>query len=275
MSYKSILTYCDTEPASEVQVSAAIEVTRSFDAHLTIAAVGYEPDIPPNAFASGSGFELAELFERSRAQAAELTGKASEMLTRQALKGDAVPLVSTYGALGMNFGDLARFADLVVLCQPTVATDESAAERFIEGALFSGDAAVLICPRNMPQPVGNKIVIGWNGDRETLRAVRRAMPFLMRASSIEIAVIDPPGGAGSPGADLATLLARHGLDPQVSALPSAGLRVSEVLSQCMSDLDADLLVMGAYGHSRFREYIIGGATRDIILEARVPVLMAH
>ena len=118
-------------------------------------------------------------------------------------------------------------------------------------------------------------MIGWNGDREALRAVRRALPFLRGAAKVEIAIIEPTGSDGDPGADLAVFLARHGVGSEITTHPLGGRSVSEVLRQRVTDSDADLLGMGAYGHSRVREYVIGGATLDVLRSATVPVLMVH
>lgn len=274
MSYKSILTYTDDEAGSEGRLATAMELTRRFDAHLTIVAFGYDPDIPPYAF-EGSGIELVDFYTRSREQADKLAQTASKMLERQGITGEAIALTSFYSGLARRFGALARFADLVVLSQPSVSDFEQAAVKLLEGALFDGDTAILVCPKDVPRLPGDKILVGWNGDREALRAVRRAMPFLRRAKTVEIAVIDPPGSGGNPGADLAVLLARHGIGVEITTHSRAGKSISEVLLQRAVDLDADLLVMGAYGHSRFREYVLGGATREILEDAQLPVLMAH
>ena len=105
--------------------------------------------------------------------------------------------------------------------------------------------------------------------------MRRAIPLLRTAGRVEIAVIDPTGFEGEPGADLAVLLARHGIAVEITTHALAGHRTSDVLRQRLTDVGADLLVMGAYGHSRFREYVIGGVTRELLAEAPVPILMAH
>ena len=275
MSYKSILTCCDSEDWAEGRISTAIELTRRFDAHLTIAALGCDPDIPPSAFGAFPGVEMAEIYEQSRRQAEGAAREAGRLIEREGIKGEASVVVSTYAGLPRAFGRLARFADLVVLSRPAAAASEQEAINLLEGALFDGDAATLVCPMAVPSVPGERVLIGWNGDREALRAVRRAMPFLQAAGRVEIAVIDPAGDAGEPGADLALLLARHGIGVDITTHARAGQSVGDLLRQRAVDLDADLLVMGAYGHSRFREYVIGGVTRDMLEDAPVPVLMAH
>lgn len=275
MSYKSILSYTDSEAGPESHVSLAIDLTRRFDAHLTIAALGCDPDAPPSAFGEFPGIEMADVFAESRERAEAMAGKVGELIEREGIRGDGTALVSTYSALSRAFGRRARFSDLVVLAQPAAPTEHHEAMNLIEGALFDGDAAALVCPENVSRMPGERVVIGWNGDREALRAVRRALPFLRGAARVEIAIIEPTGSDGDPGADLAVFLARHGIGGEITTHPLGGRSVSEVFRQRVTDCDADLLVMGAYGHSRFREYVIGGATRDVLQSAPVPVLMAH
>ena len=109
-------------------------------------------------------------------------------------------------------------------------------------------------------------------------AVRRALPFLKRADLVNITVIDPPAQAperSDPGGLLCQMLVRHGVKAEVSVLARTLPRVSDVLNRARARQNADMLVMGAYGHSRFREAILGGATRDMLEQAEVPVFMAH
>ena len=174
-----------------------------------------------------------------------------------------------------------------------IDTRESRPERFDRDLLPSqfdkdmsaadGDSAALICPdsyaEKVPDHIGETVVIAWNASRESLRAVRKAAPFLRTAKKIDIALIDPEVGVDrdgeEPGADIALMLARHGLEVSVSRLPRAGERISEALCSHVHDLGADLLVTGGYGHSRFREYVLGGVTREILQNVPTAVLMAH
>lgn len=275
MSLKSILTYWDSNDRGDGRTSTAVELARRFDGHLTVAALACDPDIPPSAFGTFPGIEMAEIYQQSRTRAEALANEATGHVERQGIKGEATALVTTYAGLAAAFGRLARFADLVVLSQPAVSGSAQAATNLLEGALFDGDAATLVCPAGVAKLPGERILIGWNGDREALRAVRRAMPLLRGARTVEIAVVDPGGGAGEPGADLAVFLARHGIGVDITTHARAGQGVGELLLRRAVDIDADLLVMGAYGHSRFREYVLGGVTREMLEDAPVPVLMAH
>jgi nucleotide-binding universal stress UspA family protein len=127
--------------------------------------------------------------------------------------------------------------------------------------------------------VGRRVLIAWNATREAARAVSDAMPLLTSAELVTVPPIDPregPHGHGElPGADIGLHLARHGVKAQIERTVSAGMPVGEVLLSRVADLGADLIVMGAYGHSRAREVLLGGATRSVLRSMSVPVLMSH
>jgi nucleotide-binding universal stress UspA family protein len=138
---------------------------------------------------------------------------------------------------------------------------------------------VLVLPQGQPIPEEpGRIVVAWNRSPEALAAIRAALPLLIRAKAVDIAIIDPDDYGperSDPGGALAQWLARHGVRAEISVLARTLPRVSEVLIRHLRDRQADLLVMGAYGHSRFREAILGGATRELLETAPVPVLMAR
>jgi nucleotide-binding universal stress UspA family protein len=117
----------------------------------------------------------------------------------------------------------------------------------------------------------------WDGSRSAARAIADSLPFLMRGEKVEIVMVTRGDGKADelPGADLGEHLARHGLDVEVKRLVAADVDVSNVILSYAADCGADLIVMGGYGHSRLREFVLGGATRGILQSMTVPVLMAH
>ena len=174
----------------------------------------------------------------------------------------------------------ARFADLVVQPRPYGKDQGAEAEAVVEAAMFEGQSPVLVLPEGgLGDRVSpRRVVIAWNQGREAMRAVRLALPILAAADVVNIAVIDPPAHGperSDPGGLLCQMLVRHGVRAEVSVLAKTLPRTSEVLARHLDDQAADLLVMGAYGHSRFREAILGGTTRNMLEQAKVPVLMAH
>lgn len=275
MTYRSILTYFDGDDASEDRMHAAIAVARQTDAHLTALAIGYDPNIPPYAYGEAAGAVMAELVEAAQADAEARVVAANALIAKAGILGDAQPVVCRYGALSREFGSYAQFSDLVVLTRPYGSDLPRTAADAFEGALFDGAAAVLVCPPGMDAIDTGTVLVAWNGSREALRAVRRAMPFLKSANSVELMIVDPPSSEHAPGEQLATLLSRHGIPVVINAQPKSPESITDVLDRRIGELGAGLLVMGGYGHSRFREYVIGGVTRDILADAKVPILMAH
>jgi nucleotide-binding universal stress UspA family protein len=127
-------------------------------------------------------------------------------------------------------------------------------------------------------PTPKRVVVAWNESSEAMAAIRRALPMLQSASEVNVCIIAPErhgSDTSDPGAELSRMLSRHGVKVEVTILAQTLPRVSEVIARHVADTDADMLVMGAYGHSRFREAILGGATRNMLEHAAVPVFMAH
>jgi len=173
----------------------------------------------------------------------------------------------------------ARFSDLVVQPRPYGDSHGIEDEAIVEAALFDGHAPVLVVPDTPLSPdLGRRIVLAWNQSDEALTAARAALPMLVRADAVNIAIIDPPDHGperSDPGGAMSQFLSRHGTRTEVSVLARTMPRISDVLLRHCGDQNADLLVMGAYGHSRFREAILGGATRNMLEQTTLPVLLAH
>jgi len=275
MAYKTILTYWDSEPSAEQRTALAAALTRRYDGHLSVLSFGFEPDIPPYAFGGVTAAAMSEFYGEAQAEATRLAEAATAAVGRHGVNGESRAVVCTHSGLAQTLGEIARYADLVVLSAPSASASEHAMFALLEGTLFDGDAPALVCPAGTSEITPRKVVIGWNHSREALRAVRRAMPFLLDADRVEILVIDPSDATQTPGEGLALMLARHGVKAEITLLPSHALTVSKALCQHVQDIGADLLVAGAYSHSRFREYLLGGVTRDVLAAVPVPVLLAH
>lgn len=275
MTYRSILTYADGDTATADRLASAIAVTRQFDAHLTVLALGYQPNLPPYVFGEASASMMDSLIARATQSADENFAAATELLSRQEIRHDVVRTICRAGSIAAVIGTAAQFADLVITSQAYGKDVSRAATEVFEGALLDSDAGVLLCPDAIDRIDSSTVLIAWNSTREALRAVRRAMPVLASAERVEIVMIDPPAENQEPGQRLATLLSRHGVNAEIVILPQGGESVAGLLQQSALEKGAGLLVMGGYGHSRFREYVIGGATRVIGSEARLPVLLAH
>jgi nucleotide-binding universal stress UspA family protein len=202
---------------------------------------------------------------------------------RKATEGAAAPTTDQAscrwreetGSPGDILPEEARLADLVVLAQDETADDLGAPS--IEAVLFGSGRALLLAPKSEPTSVGTTVAIAWDGGRAASRAVAAAMPLLGHAGRVVILSGDRPalGRASDPGR-LAESLAGHGISAASHNVTAGGEPMSKVLMHSAVELGCDMLVMGAYGHSRFREMVLGGVTRGV-LDAPVdlPVLMAH
>jgi nucleotide-binding universal stress UspA family protein len=175
----------------------------------------------------------------------------------------------------------ARYSDLVIVGQRERDTERETgiAPEFVDELVLSCGRPVLVVPYAGRFPdVGKRALLAWNASREAMRAMTYALPLLASAARVNVVVFEPgrPGDHGDePGADAALYLARHGVKAAVSRYGSPGLDIgSQILSRA-ADMTVDLIVMGAYGHSRVRELVLGGATRTLLESMTAPVLMSH
>jgi len=248
MSISDILVYADPSPASGERLDLAFRLARRFGAYL----IGV---VPENAAAVGDRF--------------------AKMLRQEALQGDwqmAIGLAASWVTRR------AQAADLVVLGQRI--PDHSTGLDAPEDVILACSRPVLVVPyagRRLDR-IGENVLVAWNGSREAGRAVQDALPLLTMSAAVTVLLVDPEEDADIELADdLVLHLGRHGLraKTQVIRHELSTLSVSDTLLAQAAELDADLLVMGAYGHSRLREMILGGVTRDILRNTNVPVLIAH
>ena len=279
MSYKTIMTILREPEAAPRLVSQASALARSFDAHLDILCLGID-EVQMGYYFAGAEAVLQQTTIDMARDRAEKTAEAAETAAaREGVRYDVNGVVAQFGALGDLVADTARFADLVVLPAPYAESGGTEDEAILEAALFPGQCPVLVLPDGeLPEDFGKRAVIGWNEGTEALAAVRAALPLLRKAESCSIAIIDPPSRSPSqaePGRRLSTMLDRHGVKASIALLPKTHPRVADVLAEHAADTGANWLVTGAYGHSRFRQAILGGATRDLLGGAKHAILMAH
>ena len=279
MSYKSILTIVTDPAASEVQLETAIAMARREDAHLDVLCLGVDRTQTGYYYAGASAYVHQETIERAQAEAAAAELQVRNLLDAQDIRWAVEGVVAQMGAISTIVGLRARFADLVVQARPYGKSRTQDAETVVEAAMFDGHAPVLIVPdQDSPLPAPRRVIVAWNQSTEALTAIRRALPILKAAYLVDITIIDPPAHGperSDPGGQLSQMLARHGVHAEVSVLAKTMPRVSDVINRHVRDTSANMVVMGAYGHSRFREAILGGATRYMLEMAEVPVFMAH
>lgn len=278
MAYKTILTVL-TGPAQNAQLDAAIALARREDAHLDVFCLGVDHTQTGYYYAGASAYVFQEAIDRAMDAAAALEAQARDRLDAEDIRWAVEAAVAQIGGVSSLIGMRARFADLVVQSRPYGKGATPDAEAVVEAALFEGCSPVLIVPETgLGEDFDRRVLVGWNQSTEALTAVRKALPFLVRAEAVEIAVVDPsPSGPerSDPGGALCQMLTRHGARAEIAVLARTLPRISEVLNRRVTETGATMIVMGAYGHSRFRQAILGGATRNMLEQAQVPVLMAR
>jgi len=281
MDYRTISTVITDFPADKMTLNDAIALARQNDAHLEIFCLGIDR-LQPGFFYAGAGVQAMATqsgMVEAEKNALELRDQVTAHMSGQGIQWTERAIAAQSTGLPQFLAHRIRFCDIAVLPQPYEKTRASESEAIVESALFDAQVPVWITPpAAKPFKSIKSVVVAWNESRESLVAIRAALPFLIAAEQVDIAIIDPPQHGvdrSDPGGALSQMLARHGVRPQVSVLAKTLPRVSDVLGRHLLDQNADLLVMGAYGHSRLRESIVGGTTRHILETADFPVLMAH
>jgi nucleotide-binding universal stress UspA family protein len=279
MGYKSVLTIV-SDPAELAQaLEPAITVARREGAHLDILCLGIDRTQTGFYYAGANAMILQQALDRAQQEGEAVAAAVEARMKTEDLPWGRETAVAQLAGIANLVADWAQYSDLVVLPRPYGEGRGIEHEAILEAALFEGHAPVLVVPGpNLPRDFGQRVVVAWNESTEALSAVRKAMPFLVRASLVDIVVVDPPPHGperSDPGGRLSQMIARHGARAEVSVLARTMPRVSDVIRRHVMDRAADMVVMGAYGHSRFREAILGGATRNMLESCEVPVLLAH
>jgi nucleotide-binding universal stress UspA family protein len=255
----------------------AVAVAAAFNAHVAAIAFAHDPIVP----ATLMGGVPADFIESQRAEAEAAASAAiarfEEAARRAGISAESRLLAASIAEASDQFGRIARRFDLAVVGQaePEKACPE---ELLAESALFEGGRPVLLVPyiQEAEFKLG-KVLVCWDGSRAAARATGDALPFLARAEDIEVLIVAGERGKTDeiPGADVGQHLARHGLKVDVKRIVATESNVANTILSYVADSGADLIVMGGYGHSRLREFILGGVTRGILEAMTVPTLMSH
>ncbi|MPW22571.1 universal stress protein [Paraburkholderia sp. CNPSo 3157] len=279
MSYKSILVHLDTSARAHPRLEMALQLAHQFRARLTGIFSTYIP--APHAFFVMAG--TAEYYEEHERQRHERCAALERLfhaeLARAKVKGQ---WIAANGYANDVVPPYTRLADLVILGQTNPSDPESfVSEQFVEHIVLSAGRPTLIVPAaGSFQKPGKHVLIAWDGSREATRAIHDAMPFLSLASNVTLLTINAtraePPRYRIPGADIALTVARHGVKVDVREMTAdSDTAVGDVLLSQAAESGCDMIVMGAYAHSRVHEVVLGGATRTILKSMTVPVLLSH
>ncbi len=279
MPYKSIFTVLTDEKFAKTILEYAAAFAQTQDAHLDALCLGLDRSQTGYYYAGATALVMEQSLNLAREESRALEKAAEDFLDKTEVRWGVEAGVTQMADLTRHVAARARFSDLVVMLKPYGEDRDVEMVATVEAALFEAQTPVLVVPKNPEIPdKPTTITIAWNESNEALRATRAALPLLRDANLVRVVVIDPPThgpNRSDPGGLLSQFLARHGVRVEVDVISKTLPRVSDVLLRHATDTNSDMIVMGAYGQSRFRESILGGATRNMLERATVPVLMAH
>lgn len=272
MAYKDLLVQIDPSNTCNVALEAAVILGRQFGAHIVGLCADDRDFIP--AF---GGAEIRErMLELAQRQAEQREAAAKDRFERQFAGTElSIEWRTTSNTPDTSVALQARYADLVLTDQP----DEMERDR-VDGLLLGSGRPTLLMPRyGRYAKIGTRVLVAWDESREATRAVNDAIPFLLKAKSVTVLSVmrkrEARNGPPATSRDLAHHLARHGITVESGFDVDSEIDVAEILLSRAADLSADLIVMGAYGHARFRELVMGGVTRSMMEHMTAPVLMSH
>ncbi len=279
MSYRTILVHVDGSGRAQERINIAAQLALTNQGHLIGAAMtGMSRALYPSGILDTTAIDFAAILDVLREQAEHALVTFDSLAQQIGVPSFERQLLDDEAGDGMSLQ--ARYCDLVVIGQtdpndasPVVASD------FPENVVMRSGRPVLIIPyAGHFETVGKRPLIAWDASIAAARAVANALPFLQRADKVDVLVVNPKKYADvhgdMPGADIARYLVRHHVNVNVTQ-QNVTIPVADALFALSTDISADLIVMGGYGHTRFRELLLGGVTRTVLTAMTVPVLMSH
>jgi nucleotide-binding universal stress UspA family protein len=274
---KDILVHIDSSKECGIRLKTAIGLARECEAHLTGLYVVQEFPIPGYVRAQIRQELLDATAAARRAESKEVEKTFNDECKRAGIKGE---WRYAEGDVPQELALHARYADIAIVGQRNPENPSSEIDEMPDRFIMSVGRPVLVVPYvgNYPT-VGKDVLVSWDTSRLASRAVNDALPFLKTAKKVHVLAVNPAGGSEGHGdipcADICLHLARHGVKAEASSLRAEDLDVGDAILSRAADFGVDMIVMGAYGHARWRELVLGGATRHILEHMTVPVLMSH
>jgi nucleotide-binding universal stress UspA family protein len=280
MAFKTVLVCLNEVDRIPVLLNLAAGIAAKQNAHVVglyvVPAVRVYPAIGPGMAAQ----VVEDVREFFNARSDQVKQQFEAHMRQQTIEAEWRLVDSSYPDIAAAVIEHGLQSDLIIVNQVNPESMAGIELDFTERVVMESGRPVLIVPSfGEFRECGHTVLVGWNATREAARAAFDSVPILRHAGAVRVAWVDPQesldGPGFLPGAELATALARHGVKVTAEGIPTSGIGAGEALLSHASDLGADLLVMGAYGHNRLREYVFGGATRTILQSMTVPVLMSH
>jgi nucleotide-binding universal stress UspA family protein len=272
---KDIVVNLMVAGSRDAAATYAVSVAKTFDAHLAGIAFAYEPVLP--AIVGGGIPESVIEEQREENEKAAKSAVAQFEATAKDVKHETRMVPASLAGAADTFGEIARVFDLAIVGQ-SERDRVGPEELIVEGALFGSGRPILVVPADYQGGIRlDRVLVCWNGGRNAARATANALPFLRRANAVEIVTVgtEASAPAETSAADLSRHLARHGIKADVKRIEPGNLKVSAAILNYAAKSGAGMLVMGGYGHSRLREFILGGTTRGVLAAMTVPTLMSH
>jgi nucleotide-binding universal stress UspA family protein len=286
MAIRKLLLPLTGTAAGEAALATALMTARIWNAHVTALHVRVDSrDVAPLAGEGLSGAMIEEMMTATEKESTDRAHAVRAMFDRFATAQDVVLTEARRGATTATASfatitgreeDLvaqqARLADLTIVPHPEASEDVSSSDA-LHAVLFDSGRPVLIAPLTPPASIGTRICIAWNGTAESAAAVLGILPWLTRAEAVRVLTADEYHRRGPLAADLVAYLALHGVTPDIATFRPIDKDVGAGMLAAAQAFGADLLAMGAYSHSRLRQLILGGVTRHVLENARIPVMM--
>lgn len=277
MAIKNILVHIDSSSSCEHRLDVAIQLAVQHEARLS--GIYVIPDFPePTYYEAQISVDIIAEIDKEALETAKFTqrkyvdkaSKADFPLTVDIEKGNLISILDDY----------ARFTDLLVLGQNYPEDPQIMSEALADNLVLEAGTPCLIVPHTSSRQFSAKrILVAWNASREAARTLKDAMPILSNADTVEVLLVNPPQHEadkdGIHGKKVSSFLIQHGIKPEIEVETDNKVKPGDAIIARASEIDADIIVMGAYGHSRLREIILGGVTRKLLRQMAVPVFISH
>ncbi|MEL7446810.1 MAG: universal stress protein [Pseudomonadota bacterium] len=270
---KSILLHIDGDNCMEARLQAALDIARANDAHITcLQAVSYEVFAPGDFYGSA----MAAAMPRIKEAAEKLQSKIETDLANEDVSWEWQFL---YGMAETRLLEQSALHDLIIVGPHDIGEQGRSPSKMVGELVLKAPVPVLVIPGDLKRfDTAAPVMVAWNGSSEACVALRAAVPLLRTASNVFLTSVAEEKDRDRfdfPPVEGAKYLSRHGIDADLVEVPRGEAKIADTLFSAAQLRECGLMVMGAYGHSRFREAILGGATRNMLEMATVPVLMAH
>src|SRR5688572_29038140 len=279
MTYKTLLVSLNEIESLDAVLGRAASLAAVQQAHV----IGLYVIPAPAVYPAVGPYVIPEVFDGLtryfEEQSKGAKSKFDAAMQRGGLSSRWLEIKALAPVISETVSEVGRIADLIIVSDSNREGKNGVELDFVENIILGSGRPVLILPRASRVDLDMSIVVcGYNGSKEAARAIHDAIPILKQATNVRLLWVDPETDADSPaprGADMAESLRRHGVKATAEAVPSGGVNAAEAVMRKAKDLEAGVVVMGAYGHSRIREFVLGGATRHALAQITTPLLMSH